>query len=98
MLFFSKAAITVFMVSISIVLFNSNNAVCLLLHPPTAYGAQQLLNNNNNNNNKLFVTHGIASGDITNNSAIIWSRSNSESIMNVQYSNTSDFPLIPIHK
>ena len=35
--------------------------------------------------NDLDINQGIASGDVTNDSVIIWSRSNSDSIMNVQY-------------
>ena len=34
---------------------------------------------------KLDIDQGIASGDVTNDSAVIWSRSNSDSTMNIQY-------------
>ena len=34
---------------------------------------------------ELNITHGVASGDVTNQSATIWSRSNSQSMMNVEY-------------
>src|SRR5215210_6635837 len=34
---------------------------------------------------ELNITHGVASGDVTNQSASIWSRSNSQSMMNVEY-------------
>lgn len=36
----------------------------------------------------MDISQGIASGDVTNDSVIIWSRSNSDSIMNVLYSNS----------
>ncbi len=39
----------------------------------------------------LAMKSGIASGDVKNDSAIIWSRSNSDSIMNVEYRNSSSF-------
>jgi len=38
-----------------------------------------------NNNNKLVITDGVASGDVTDNSAIIWSRTNASALMHVQY-------------
>ena len=43
------------------------------------------------NSNKLFITDGIASGDVTNNSAIIWSRTNAQALMHVQYDTNSSF-------
>ena len=36
----------------------------------------------------MEIDQGIASGDVTNDSAVIWSRSNSDSIMNIQYGNS----------
>src|ERR1051326_5190036 len=39
----------------------------------------------NNNNNKLVITDGVASGDVTDNSAIVWSRTNASALMHVQY-------------
>jgi alkaline phosphatase D len=39
----------------------------------------------------LIVTHGIASGDVTDQSAIIWSRANKNSQMNVMYDTDSGF-------
>src|ERR671939_126817 len=55
-----------------------------------------ILNNNafaQNNNvyNKLTITDGIASGDVTDNSAIIWSRANAQALMHVQYDTNSSF-------
>ena len=40
---------------------------------------------------KLSITHGVASGDVTENSTIIWSKSNAKSIMNVAYNKSSNF-------
>jgi len=53
-------------------------------------------NQSANSFNKITIPQGVASGDVTNSSAIVWSRSNTASIMNVQYNNNSninnDFP------
>jgi alkaline phosphatase D len=40
---------------------------------------------------ELKITHGVASGDVTNQSATIWSRSNSQSTMNVEYDTGENF-------
>ncbi len=37
------------------------------------------------------ITHGIASGDVTNHSAVIWSRSDGDSMMNVKYDTNPNF-------
>lgn len=39
----------------------------------------------------LIITHGVASGDITDHSAIIWSRSNKQAHMHVEYDTNSNF-------
>jgi len=39
----------------------------------------------------LNIKYGIASGDVTKNSTIIWSKSNVQSIMNVLYNKSNDF-------
>ena len=39
----------------------------------------------NNNANKLVISDGIATGDVTNHSAIIWSRANTQAQMHVEY-------------
>ena len=54
--------------------------VLAIMSIPKVYGEQ-------NNNSSLRITHGIASGDVTDHSAIIWSRVNQPSIMHVEYSN-----------
>ena len=41
--------------------------------------------------NDIKITHGSASGDITNHSAIIWSKSNTNSLMHVKYDTNSNF-------
>jgi alkaline phosphatase D len=58
--------------------------VCLLLSsaPFTLLYAQQ---------DELVVPYGVASGDVTDHSAIVWSRANKESLMQVQYDNDSNF-------
>ena len=38
-----------------------------------------------------FATHGVASGDVTSNSAIIWTRTNQESQVSVEFSTDPDF-------
>jgi alkaline phosphatase D len=48
-------------------------------------------NSSNNNNTYLEITHGIASGDVTNDSAIIWSRANQQAQMNVEYDINANF-------
>lgn len=40
---------------------------------------------------RLFMINGVASGDVTDNSAIIWARANREAQMHVQYTNNSAF-------
>lgn len=46
---------------------------------------------NKNSNNSLFITHGLASGDVTNQSVIIWSRANREAQLHVEYDTDSNF-------
>ena len=43
-----------------------------------------------NIHDSLKITNGIASGDVTKNSTIIWSKSNAQSIMNVSYNKSND--------
>jgi alkaline phosphatase D len=85
-----KAPLVLFTVALSLLIFNSNNGISSLLsyHAPiTTVRAAP-----GNDNNTLLITHGIASGDVTNNSAIIWSRSNQEEAhMHVQYDTNSNF-------
>jgi alkaline phosphatase D len=46
---------------------------------------------NAQHNSNLLTTHGVASGDVTDHSAIIWSRANREAQMYVQYDTHSNF-------
>ena len=62
-----------------------SNIVLISLYSP-AY-AQNI----NSNTNRLAITDGIASGDITDHSAIIWSRANTLAQMNVQYDTNLSF-------
>jgi alkaline phosphatase D len=75
----------IFTVTFSLVILSSNSNIALLLWHPTAYAAQQA------NNNYLFITHGIASGDVTNQSVIIWSRANREAQLHVEYDTDPNF-------
>src|ERR1051325_658560 len=45
----------------------------------------------NNNINKMVITDGIASGDVTDNSAIVWSRTTGKALMHVQYDSNPSF-------
>ncbi|MDP8941124.1 MAG: alkaline phosphatase D family protein, partial [Thermoproteota archaeon] len=75
----------IFTVTFSLVILSSNSNIALLLWHPIAYAAQQA------NNNYLFITHGIASGDVTNQSVIIWSRANREAQLHVEYDTDPNF-------
>ncbi len=55
-------------------------AVLYIIDFSQSYGQMQNIN----------ITQGVASGDVTNSSAIIWSRSNENAIMNVEYSNNKN--------
>lgn len=52
----------------------------------------------NNSDPALSIKDGISSGDVTHNSAIIWSRANNDSLMHVIYDNDSAFsyPILKI--
>ena len=82
--FATKASSIFFIVTISLLLLNSNSGITLLLnHPAITVFA--------NSENTLVTTHGIASGDVTNDSAVVWSRSNQEAQMHVEYGINSNF-------
>jgi alkaline phosphatase D len=63
-------------------------AFTLLLYYYPAYAQQK---NNNDPDKLLSITDGIASGDVTDHSAIIWSRANTQALMHVQYDTTLSF-------
>lgn len=89
MFFFKrKAQLTLFIITLGVAILNSNNGVPLLSNNPaiTVFAAPE------NTNNTLVITHGIASGDVTNNSTIVWSRTNQEGAqMHVEYDTNSNF-------
>jgi phosphodiesterase/alkaline phosphatase D-like protein len=75
--FATKASSILFTIAISLLVLASNNGISLLLNHPTS----SVFANSESTNNTLVVTHGIATGDVTNDSAVVWSRSNQESQM-----------------
>jgi alkaline phosphatase D len=83
----TKASSILFAVTISLLVLNSNNGISLLLNHP----AISVFANSESTNNTLVVTYGIASGDVTNDSAVVWSRSNQEAQMHVEYDTNSNF-------
>ena len=80
-----KAAITIGLFSFALLVL-SNNSPPIILHPSAASGAQQYKNSDD-----LGITHGVASGDVTNDSAVIWSRANGEAEMHVEYDTDANF-------
>ena len=63
---------------------------------PSVYG--DALPQQNNHNSNFEITHGIASGDVTDNSAIIWSRVNNQPAqMIVEYDTRANF-IAPLKK
>ena len=75
----------IFTLTFGLLILSSNSNIAFLSYRPTADAAQQA------NNNYLFITHGIASGDVTNQSAIIWSRANREAQLHVEYDTDPNF-------
>jgi alkaline phosphatase D len=86
---YSKLIIISSIVIFTLLAFGSIGVIALSLS--SYYSAHALSTNNNININKLSLTDGIASGDVTDHSTIIWSRSNSPALMNVQYDTVSTF-------
>ena len=85
--FATKASSILLTVAISLLVLDSNNDVSLLLNHPTS----SVFANSESTNNTLVITHGIATGDVTNDSAVVWSRSNQEAQMHVEYDTNSNF-------
>jgi len=84
----SKGILILFIITLGVAILNSNNGVSLLLNNSviTVFAAPE------NTNNTLVISHGIASGDITNESAVIWSHSNQgEAQMHIEYDTNSNF-------
>src|SRR6187401_2552811 len=55
---------------------------------PSSLNAQTTTNNSNP---VLNIKEGVSSGDVSHNSAVIWSRANNDSLMHVIYDNNSAF-------
>jgi len=104
MFFFPRKAVVVMALTVItfsvLVLGNSNNNhnifSFLVLQDLDVYGATTQTSSNNSNansndNKSLLITHGIASGDVTNQSAVIWSRANKEAQMHVEYDTNFNF-------
>lgn len=86
--FVTKALLLIVTIGLLVLIFNINNGNILSLsdHPPiTVFAATK------NNSDSLIISHGIASGDITNDSAVVWSRSNQGAQMHVEYDINSNF-------
>jgi alkaline phosphatase D len=89
MFFFATKAL-LFTVTICLLILilniNNDNILSLSNHPViTVFAATK------NNSDSLIISHGIASGDITDDSAIVWSRSNRDAQMHVEYDANSNF-------
>ena len=83
--FATRAFLIILTVAISFQILNGNNGISLLLNLGITVLAQE------GNNKSLELTHGIASGDVTNDSAVVWARSNREAQMHVEYDTYSNF-------
>jgi alkaline phosphatase D len=81
--FATKALLFAFVVSILILYINNGSALSL-----SSYSVFAIIEVNSDS---LVISHGIASGDVTNDSAVIWSRSNQEAQMHVEYDTNSNF-------
>ena len=79
-----RDVIVIIMVMMTISILALNN-IALLSYPALAQ------NNNIINTNKIAITDGIASGDVTDHSAVIWSRANAQALMHAQYDTTLSF-------
>jgi alkaline phosphatase D len=81
-----KAAIMICLVSFALLALNISSPSIKLHYYSAANGVQQYKNIDN-----LAITHSVTSGDVTNNSAVIWSRANGEAEMHVEYDTTANF-------
>jgi alkaline phosphatase D len=70
----------------TLILFTVTISLLILNHP-----AITVITATENNSDSLIITHGIASGDVTDDSAVVWSRSNRESQMHVEYDTNTNF-------
>jgi alkaline phosphatase D len=72
-------------VSIFILIFYINNGSALSLSVYSVFATTE------NNSDSLVINQGVASGDVTDDSAVVWSRSNREAQMHVEYDTNSNF-------
>ena len=72
-------------VSIFILIFHINNGSTLSLSVYSVFATTE------NNSDSLVINQGVASGDVTDDSAVVWSRSNREAQMHVEYDSNSNF-------
>jgi phosphodiesterase/alkaline phosphatase D-like protein len=80
MFFFATKALLI--ASLLVLIFDIYNGSILSLsnHPSiTVFAATE------NKSDSLIISHGIASGDITDDSSVVWSRSNQKAQMHVEY-------------
>jgi alkaline phosphatase D len=80
-----SASIIILTVIIGFQIFNGSNGISLIVTTPITAHAQE-------DRTKSFeITHGVASGDVTNDSAVVWARANQVAQMHVEYDISSNF-------
>jgi alkaline phosphatase D len=84
MFFFATKALPFAFVVSTLILY-INNGIALSLSSYSVFAITE------GNSDSLVISHGIASGDVTNDSAVIWSRSNQEAQMHVEYDTNPNF-------
>ena len=72
-------------VSIFILILHIDNGSTLSLSDYSVYATTE------NNGDSLVINQGVASGDVTDDSAVVWSRSNLGAKMHVEYDTNSNF-------
>jgi alkaline phosphatase D len=85
--FTTKALLFTFVISILIfiLILHINNSDTLSLSHYSVFATTE------SSNDSLVINHGIASGDVTNDNAVVWSRSNREAQMHVEYDTNLNF-------
>ena len=84
-MFFFATKVLLFAFVVNILILYINNGSALSLSSYSVFAITE------GNSDSLVISHGIASGDVTNDSAVIWSRSNQEAQMHVVYDTNSNF-------
>ena len=86
MLFITTRALHfIVVVSIFILILHINNGSTLSLSVYSVYATTE------NNGDSLVINQGVTSGDVTDDSAVVWSRSNREAQMHVEYDTNLNF-------